>query len=137
MIGRIAVPFALLVLASGAPPQSADAGFQILIGPAFEQFVAKTEALCRQARFLFVKPADLDWEEEGFDATLAKPEQRRERRAIPRLADGTPARCAHSPGGLSCPAVAALEGIRRAGLMDRFARFACANAPPPHRGDPK
>jgi hypothetical protein len=141
IIGRLAASLVFLALAGGAAAlertADAHARFQILTGPAFEQFAGTTEKLCPRARFRFVTPGDLSWEGEGFDAALTRSERRRDARAIPRLADGTPARCAGSPGGLSCPTEATLDAIRAAGLMDKFARFACTHTPPQPRSQRK
>jgi hypothetical protein len=138
MIERLALAFAFLALAGSTPPSEPTPDgpdFQSMISPASQQFAAKADRLCPQAHLRFVTPGDLDWDEEGFDAALSRAERRRETLAIPRSRDGSPARCAQGPGGLSCPSQANLEAIRRAGLIDRFTGFACTHGLPRHRSD--
>jgi hypothetical protein len=101
------------------------APLQVFAGPAFEAFAARADAQCPGAQVRFIKPADLDFAEEGFEGGLSAPEQAKFKAAIPRGADGGPKSC-EDRNGLSCQASRNLEAIGKAHQMKRFLAFVCA-----------
>ncbi len=123
--GRALIVFVLAAIVTPAVPVPGPP-FQVLAGPAFESFAARTDARCPGAHARFIKPAGLAFEEEGFQASLSASEQAKFNVAIPRSADGGPKSC-EDRDGLSCPASRNLEAIARAHQMKRFIAFVCAS----------
>jgi hypothetical protein len=113
-----------LVAALAPATPVASAPFQILAGPAFEAFAADTDARCPSAHVRFIKPADLDLEQQSFEASLRRSERARFKAAIPRTAVGAPKAC-EGRNGLSCTAINNLEALKTAHQIKRFIAFSC------------
>ncbi len=112
-----------------AASSAMDAPFQIFAGPTFEALAKSTDRQCPNRHVRFIKPGDIDWEEERFEETLRPDEKAKFEAAIERTADGGPKR-RENRNGLSCTASANLEAIAKASLTDGFTAFVCVSKPP-------
>lgn len=104
---------------------SASARPQLMIGEAFEDLAQRTDASCPARGVRAISPADLDYAQERFEEDALSP-QERARLAAANTAD---MRCANE-NGVTCPATATLEAMRKAQLMPRFADYLCAHPDP-------
>jgi hypothetical protein len=103
---------------------SASAGPQRMIGEAFEDLAQRTDAACPARGVRAISPADLDYAQEGFEDALSAQE-----RARLDAANTADTRCANE-NGVTCPAIATLEAMRKAQLISRFADYLCAHPDP-------
>lgn len=103
---------------------SASAQPQRMIGEAFEDLAQRTDASCPARGVRAISPADLDYAQERFEDALPP----RERTRLD-AANTAAAHCANE-NGVTCPAIATLEAMRKAQLMPRFADYLCAHPDP-------
>lgn len=100
----------------------APAPIQVLAGPFFEAFARRTEQLCPVRRLRDVTPGDLDLIQDDFRQRLPAAARRR----LTAADRAGQARC-DGHNGLSCPTVETLGAMRRTGLLERFAAYACSH----------
>ena len=110
----------LLLMSSAVPPRS---DFQLMIGSAFQQFSRIADSSCPSKTLRYLKPAELDYDEERFEAQL--PFQARMRLTALDAGLGP---C--GGGGLSCPAQRRLAEMAKLHLLSSFTGFACSQDKP-------
>ena len=92
---------------------------------AWSDFNSRVTTRCPALKFESKPAGDVNFLQERFYVTLSSEENRVFERAVPRV-NGGPRACAER-NGISCPTAWNMLALEKAGLLPRFAAFACAN----------
>ncbi|MCW4462954.1 hypothetical protein OK349_14660 [Sphingomonas sp. BT-65] len=123
------IPSLMLILVS----LTAGAAPQLAMNLSFKSLLLATQSKCPASKVHRATPAALLAAEESFRNQLPHTHQDLLRRVIPRAADGTPQQCVGRGRAGNCRANAELDAIRKAGLMQEFAKAVCARGSAPWR----